>query len=682
MGSTYSAVHARGVSAAELAAGVTRALCAEGFTLLGEDGTAALERRVLIFASHGWGTVADEDHELDPELGDRWAQGMSRHHDTTVLAISVFHSDMARLSAWKSGEQLGAFQIPDDRKVDRKRAHKIVDTRFLAPLAEPALRAELEAGLIADRTLPEETTLEAARLLGVPNPGAGARHLWERPPAGAIKLRFGRPAEEEEDGDNGTQPQEQSAGMPGDPDGDIVLRVQEAAELCAGTPLFELITVHAEAVAGARINGIVVELSGPGLALLSVTELAGWNATQDTEINVVKPEVRPGVLCAAFPRNHIAPSSPPVMRGMSAADLRAWREALQAQAANAFYFHLRGHASQQGSGALHIRLLNMDGAPLEAQPATIALRVTRAPRMPILPSVPPEESPHDARNRVLAAQALDGNDWVQGWIGMDAPWDHVREWALDAASRLANHAALEGPLDVQLTTDGTHPPVRKTFEAGDHLARTRGFASLRKFLNDEASVVIGRTAQAEPDATEVMLQHQPRGTTLLDRATRADLARNANRALPRNVPVEITFSFRRGDGTTISQLVEQLFREAADLPVLVGAFVTAVHTVTGDNNFAFEELAQSCRSTDTVEVLSRRVRAPGWMVFAPTGAVQLLNEAPGIERTSHPAGVLLRSRATTPFTMTDDDKSAMERLVLRALPTREEILNALIPPTA
>jgi hypothetical protein len=190
MGSTFGAIHVKGVSMAEAVAWVHDELTERGFVARSDsDPERDLERRILVFEEGGWVIVADEDHFGDSEMV--LARSASASLDADVLAISVFHSDSAILTRFRKGDRVGQLEVPDGGTADEATGHRHVQTKFLADLAVNAeARRELEAGLLADYTFPESTVYRAAELIDLPTPSAGAAYLWPAPPAGAKKLRF------------------------------------------------------------------------------------------------------------------------------------------------------------------------------------------------------------------------------------------------------------------------------------------------------------------------------------------------------------------------------------------------------------------------------------------------------------------------------------------------------------
>jgi hypothetical protein len=666
LGSTFGAVHIRNASAARLGKLVRRSVESEGCTLLEPSADESeTDRRVLVFEEGGWGVVADEDLECTQEAGELLARELSRSLKTDAVSISVLHSDYALLSRFRGGRRLGGFRVPDDARRDRRSGHAFVQTKFLASLAvSKEAKASLERGLLADHTFPEETVREAAELIGLPCPGAGAGRLWREPPDGALKLRFAPPGPEEIEDD----------GMDFRPPGakhDIFLSSQEQLSLRVGEPLHDRLTVSAQAFAGPRVEGLGVELSGTGLALLDVLEVTGWNpmvnldgAASKTEILVARLETPSDASRRAFfPEAFVAPAPQPTLLGTSAAAFRAWSAALSESGRNQFYFDLSGAASRPGTGDLRVRLLDRQGDPLDTNEVHVSLEVGAAPRIPVTPRpVAIPDDPHLARRLIQSASDYGGSSFLCGWIGFDEAWAELFNWILDQASQLAAVLARRNPLEVGLTSAGTHPTVSARFGPEDHLAKGKRFGIVTRTLAVEGSAEL----LGSYDPSKVEVRHQPHGATLFDAETRAHLA--ALRPEARVVPVDLGFALSRPDSPRerqeIAALVDRVFVEAAARPDCVGGFAAPLGSVPHGDCTPYEEIVSAHNLGDQLEVVRRYVRCPGWRVIVPRPATARLARLEGITCTETAAGALLRSVSIDPFEMSDADREAAERAVV------------------
>lgn len=689
MGSTFGAIHVRTARRERAVAAVTALLEELGFTQLGaEDAEGDDERRVLIFEDAGWVTIADE--ELDDDATELLGLHVSEALATDAIAIRVFHSDTADLIRYRHGEPVGSFQVPEGATHDEATGQRSVDATFLVDLVEGTTREDARSELAtfrADYTFPEETVIRAASLVGIPHPEAGAAYLWHRAPPNATKLRFAQPE------GTVTEPTGFAWAPPGSEGHTQHLAGPDEHTTSVGMPLYEQVTFILRAHAGERHEGIVVELSGPGALLLDVTEVAGWNPDltpgAETEIMAV-PLVasqegdRGCVLRATFPRATVAPQVHPTPTGSSAAAMRAWQAALHAQSKNQFVFHLRGTAKTAGEGALVVRVTDLEGRPLDANEKHVALSFTRPARPPLLPAkVQAREASanashdsvsaaHFARRNALSVESCGGSDRVVGWVGFDASFDVVGPWLLQAATVLGSILArAAGPLDVSVTTAGTHPTMQ-AFTEGHALSDE---TALVRYLASEADVELrvpfaamfdedGKPAPRDPSS--VSLRHQPHGTTTFTPELREQL--RAHRPPERIVPVDLSFSLSRAVAARdadFGDTLDRLLRAAAEIPGCVGGFVSPMGAGFPDEQTPYEALVGFGTGL-VVDKIRARPRSPGWRVLVPNAAAGAIALHTGVTRTQTTAGVLLATAASDPFAMTDAEREAIERTLLPA----------------
>lgn len=671
MGSTFAAVHVKGRSLAEVVRLVDDELEEEGASRLAADAAeTATERRILVFEDSGWVVVADEDQESSAEIGEARALHLSAALETDAIAVNVFHSDAALLARFRRGERVGAFEVPEGAVLDEATGHAHVAAKFLGDLALTSEgRAELEGGLLADYTFPEATMHRAAELVGMTSSGAGARYLWGAPPPGAKRLRYAPPKEEE------VAPVAVEWRPPGDDGRDIRITAAAEVTLCVGMPVDERMVVDVTAHAGARVDGLAVELRGSALALLDVEAVCGWNPVLDagggqrTEIIEAPIERRGDALVARFPRSFVAPGGQPTLGGTSAAAMRAWTEALRAQSHNRFLFRLRGAPKAEGVGELVIAMTNLAGEPLDATPFTVSFEVTPAPRMPLVRVAPDSSSRHDAARRLTDAQRYAGDAFLCGYVGFDGPFSELEEWLLDAGTALARRLARQ-PLEISVTAAGTHPKLKARFGFEHHLASDRELSLVPKNLAVEADVRLHVPYDAGGDNTaHVRLRHQPHGTTIFEAAMRQSLAEQGR--MPRIVPIDLIFALPRPDAPeerrALGDLVHRLFSEAADITSCVGGFVGPAGEAPWDDMSAYEHFAGLHFGHDHADTARRYARSPGWRVIVPREAAVSIDEVASVTRTDLAAGTLLCVAGKDPFAMTDADREASERAVLRCL---------------
>jgi hypothetical protein len=350
--------------------------------------------------------------------------------------------------------------------------------------------------------------------------------------------------------------------------------------------------------------------------------------------------------------------------------MRAWSAALQAQKKNLFVFHLRGKPRAVGRGELVLRVTDGAGRPLDANEARVAFEVAPAPRMPLLPegAAPRMDDPHEAQRAIAAARQYSGEDWIGGWFGFDARLGDLEAFLLDVASMLASRIARDrGELQISITAAGTHPEEKKPFREGDRLA---DFALVTRHLSEEADVKLhvpyaSIAAEGTYDGSYVRVRHQPHGTTIFDKATRASFA--ASGMSKRIVPLDLSFVMRRpeADGACLelARALDGIVARAAASDACIGGFVAPMGAALTDQGTPWEELA-GLRDHAELDVVRRRPRSPGWRVIVPRG-VKVASVA-AVVQTPVAAGALLASAASSPCAMTDEHRAAVEQAIVSA----------------
>lgn len=153
MGATFGALHVKRGQLDRAAAWVEARLADRGFERIAESAPKdpGTERWVVVYEIDGWVVIADEE-QTNLEDPDELARCASEELPGDVVAITVTHSDTARLRRFRNGARRGGFLVggPSGRK------KKLASTKFLVDLAaSPEAQAELEAGLRADHAFPE-----------------------------------------------------------------------------------------------------------------------------------------------------------------------------------------------------------------------------------------------------------------------------------------------------------------------------------------------------------------------------------------------------------------------------------------------------------------------------------------------------------------------------------------------
>lgn len=668
MGATFSAVHVRGVTAKALVKSVTALVLDEGqYALLEDDAPEAeTDRQVLIFDDgNGWGVVADADFELDLDAARDLARSLSKEHGADALLIAVHHSDSALLERFSKGRSRGSVSVPEDARLDKKSGHKQVEASFLKDLgATKEAKRVLSSPVLADRTFPEDTVLELAQQAGLGAGNAGARYLWNEPPRGARRLRFAPIALE--------APAFMDWRPPGAEGQAMSLHHQPAVQTCVGASLGDVLHFTLQAHEGPRVEGLRVELSGTALSLLELSDARGWNPDLANagpqhfieEVAFIREGDR---LVARFPKNFVEAQGVPTMADSSPAAFRQWSESLAGHHRRQFHFSLSGVAKAAGSGALRVKVTRLNGAALPVAEAELAVSLRPAPRLPLLPTgkVTPDE-----QRQLQAREQHAGHEWVVGWLAFDAPWSKLGGFMLQAASKLAAWVAGAGELELSVTSAGTHPTVRKTFRAGADMGH-KDFAVAVRHLAQEAQVHLHAPYAAmlsgAPPSGYVVLSHQPHGSTIFDPEMRAQL--DATHPRPAIPPLVLSFSLpaiSRAQGVELEALVRSGAAEAS----CIGALVTPSAAAPHPGPLPWEMLTAEDQFVDDLERARNHVRAPGWLTLAPGKAAQRVEASARVTASKVASGVLLASTAPDPGSMTDDDRTAMERAVLPALPPR------------
>ena len=665
MGATYAAVHVRGKREADVRAAVVEALEEQGLTLTEEEADETRTRRVLLFESDGWVTVADEDMDLDEDALAEWGSRLSESLHAHVVGVQVFHSDVAALTYHHGGGEIGRTAVPGEHPADED-GHVRVSGAFLAPLAPR--RAAAEWVVLADTTFPEEPVLRLARLAGVPHPGAGARYLWNDAQLTATRLLFLREEESEEEA-------EEASGAP-----QLELHVHAEAEETEGVSIENAGSFTLAAVAGVPLRALEVELGGDALALLQIDSIRGWNPRANDRRWEIRPDADGRRLRARFPDAEVRfVPQPSIDMTAGAAAMRRWSQMLEEQSRGQFMGSITGRAAKAGRGTLTVRVRALDGS-VESEAVEIALVVKPAPRRPLLPPI--VERPNERREHrdARALEAYGGSTNAFGWIAFDDTFAHVEPWlmrAADEALRMLLASMGAETLAPEILSAGTHPRVRVKYgKKGD--LRAASWKPVWDHLRREAQVTF-IAPDSHAGIGNVIVAHEPDGKTIFDAGTRATLA--ARYGADRVVPISLCWSFPQpANAETRERLaswMDGIVREAVDMERCVGALVAPNGEGVRDaqGSVPWEQLAGL--QGEMNDWVATHARAPGWRVLVPRPAAGRV-PAPGpgahVERVA--AGVLVSSTADSPFAMDGDAREAVERLALPCTGT-EEVLIAL-----
>ncbi len=666
MGSTFSAVHVRGIKAKALAESFEAwVLEAGAYERLDDDAPESeSDRRVLVFDDgKGWGVVADADFEFDLDAARDAARALSKTHATDAVLISVHHSDTALLERFSKGRTRGSVRVPEDAKGNRKTGHKEISASFLKDLAEDADdRRALDAPFLADRTFPEDTVLDVAQRAGLAAAGAGARYLWHEPPKGARKLRFAALEAEPVPMFDFRPPGAEGQAMS--------LHHQPSVEGCVGMPLGDFLNFTLQAHEGGRIEGLRVEFSGPAMASLAVERATGWNPqisndgvpTEITESPLTREGER---WIAIFPKGFVEGQGVPSMADMSPAAFRQWSQALATHHLRQFHFSLTSSVCAAGTSELRVKVTRLDGTPLPVAEGIVTIAARPAPRLPLLPAS--KKAVADDRLRVEARETYGSQASLIGWLAFDARWPELSERLLELTTTVSRLLVGKGELELSVTSAGTHPSVPKRFRKASHLT-DKDFSVAVKHLAKEAQVNLHLPYDAMLQRMEpagfVLLSHQPNGSTVFDPEMRRQLY--ASHPQPKLPPLELSFSLPAVTGPALQSL-EALMEAAVSNPSCVGALLSPSGRMPHPGTLPWETLTGQHRFVENLELVREHVRAPGWLTLAPGASARRVEPNARVEVKQVPSGALLKSRAESPGAMTDEDRAAMERAVLPAL---------------
>jgi hypothetical protein len=368
MGSTFGALHVKGVDFERAVAWVEASFADRGFERIEETTPEdpGGERRVMVYEAEGWVVIADEEqtHTEDAEdLGRRASDELPGE----VIAITVIHSDSAGLRRFRNGARRGGLLVG----TPGARQKKLASTKFLADLAvSPEARAELEAGLRADHVFPEDTIYDAAERIGLPNPGVHCSRVWYEPPSGSVAMRFRWPRAE-------VEPNSDAPGFELDlADGHALLAQSDDLVTGVGEPFREDLYLHLQLQRGSPIKGLGIEIKGPALELLELRKLHGFGSDGTDRVPFEAALERRGdAWFGAFPSAVLTAEAPiePAAPFGSLASLRQIEH--QERRTDQFRIMCEGYAAVAGHAQLVLLPTDSDGTPLDATDVFIEVDV-------------------------------------------------------------------------------------------------------------------------------------------------------------------------------------------------------------------------------------------------------------------------------------------------------------------
>lgn len=298
---------------------------------------------------------------------------------------------------------------------------------------------------------------------------------------------------------------------------------------------------------------------------------------------------------------------------------------------------------------------------------------------------------------MIGASAMDGMDpgdaFAVGWIGFGVPLEAVRGAALGIAGGMAR-ALMEAwgidALGCSVITAGEHRAPEVSLERGGRLdgeglreviealedeaivtlatgGAPPGFAAMLERMPPELAAELVAEGIPEEDRGAIVIRHEPRGPTMLDRAFREGLGGAALQV----VPVEIAWTIARpeeeGARRALSAAMEAAVLEAAREPRCIGAFAGASGAAwNGEGPTPFEVSAGVGEAAGhrSAAWMRSHARSPGWRAVIPAGAMARAGGAEELATVEAvAAGLLVSSAAVDAFSMGEEHRAAVERIV-------------------
>jgi hypothetical protein len=407
-------------------------------------------------------------------------------------------------------------------------------------------------------------------------------------------------------------------------------------------------TAHSVQVdADAEVRGVVLELSGPALALLDVERMDGWNARRTPPAGEwsVAPSPRGADLVFAFPDAAPRPTS-------------------------FFGARLQARGRKEGRAKLIVRARAGAGDAVVKETEVV---VEAAPRWPILPELGEARrlTPHDAR----FAKSYNRRDFAVGWLAFDAEFASVRETFVALAEEAAAAvlaATGASSLRVSLRRGDSFPTALLDVGGaggGGFFRRALGrgadpWKPIWELLEVEG---IAELRAADGDTGTLKLAHQPRGPTVMPIGQRTG---------PAAVPLEMGWSVARPESAdarrAFAAFMDRAVRTAATRAEAIGALATAQGASFDPpyDPLPYEVLARLHGACSGRAWAREHVRSPAWRVLVPSGArarvprAERDGEAQGYRVDEVRAGWLVSAAADDPFSLKRTDLEPIERLLV------------------
>jgi hypothetical protein len=427
------------------------------------------------------------------------------------------------------------------------------------------------------------------------------------------------------------------------------------------------------------VHGVIVELSGPGLAVLDVETLDAYRPFSDAaEVRLSAKAEREGdALIFRFPELHLerpdeepalpASKRPPPAEALRQNMQRSVRDMMGVDPSS-IKIGAYAPAKRTGEGELRIAVRTLEPPSLSVEYVTLAVRE------PIrIPALPAWVAPDEQHLETYAAR-----DALVGWMAWDGTWSDVAALAETIVADIAK-VALASASGKAAKAKGFEARVRRrggeelTFKAPVAPSGTdRTWKKIRTELARGADVTISLPRERGREHASISLVHQPHGSNYSD-----DMAMDrGDLGLP---PVILTFMVPRPETETarkdLGEITRRVLARAGESAASLGGFAIAGPRYPMTNGTAFEEmLGLHPHDTDDRNWVRFHVRTPGWAVLAPKqAALPERKPGPRVEVTRLAHATLITATTEDPFAMAVEDLEAVERFVMPALGSEAEI---------
>ena len=689
-------------------------------------------REISLYEQNGWVGIADDNH-----ASTAWGPRLSRGFEVPVvkLAGECDHAFYSEAILFENGLESATSNVPTDAVLEEDGRHRIRPT-FLTVLA-PEARQALERGVVVRELGGEENIQAVGAALGIPRPlvrehgkpaegeitliykyaGGGAAAGASFGIAGAIEtesdplgvrkafaalgmempeLAAGDPMAallagmamkmssavrkvidtDEDDGSGWTVVSSES--RVSEDEGNVVSLLVNGGGSNVGARLGFEADVSLQFGKADVVDGVIVELSGPGLLLLDVETLEVYRPFAPEEQRLSAKAEREGEsLVFRFPDARLdrredeevtSASKPPPAAESLRQNMRTSVWDMMGVDASSIKIGAYAPARRAGEGELRIAVRTIEPPSLRVERITLSVREPL--RVPVLPAW--AKSPNEPDLASYAAR-----DALVGWLAFEGAWSDVTAAAEGIVSAIAK-VALASTSGKAAKAKGFGVRVRLCGRQGEELTfeapvapsdSDRSWTKVRAELARGADVTFSLPWEREKQHASITLVHQPRGSNYRD-----DDDADGDDLGP---PVVITFMVPRPDSEAareeLGKIARGVLERAGASAGSLGGFAIAGPVYPMSDGTAFEQMLGVCGGDDKMWVRSH-VRTPGWAVLAPEHATLAKGKpGPHVELTRLAHATLLTATTRDPFAMTDDHLEAIERFVMPALGSQAEL---------